>query len=125
MSVLTHYQRIEAPEIVTAGIVDLLRKPKNGPNRNGDIKWQGARFAVGAAFQHEQPCHQIIVDYPDDTSETGRFTHGMAISISGDGQPHAVATVSGSDPESTRPLSDTQKQIIGELIQRSINAGVV
>lgn len=117
------YKEIPAPEIEVAGIADLMRTPADGVNRNSHINWQGASFAVKATFKDEHPHHQVIVDYPSEKSKTGRYTQGMAIDIDKDGTPEAVATVSGAYAEGMGRLSDEQKQIVGQLIQRSIDAG--
>jgi len=117
------YKEVTAPEIEAAGIADLMRNPADGVNRNDHINWQGARFAVKATFEDGQPHHQVIVDYPSEKSETGRFTQGMEIDLAGDGTPEAVATTSGGHREGMGRLSDEQRQVVGQLIQRSIDAG--
>ncbi len=100
-----------------------MRNPADGVNRNSHINWQDARFAVKATFEGGQPHHQVIVDYPSEQSETGRYTQGMAIDLGEDGTPEAVATTSGGHAEGMGRLSDEQKRVVGQLIQRSIDAG--
>jgi len=100
-----------------------MRTPADGVDRNSHINWQGARFAVRAIFENNKPHHEIIVDYPSERTETGRATQGIAINLDGDGTPEAVATTSGGHREGMGRLSDEQRQVVSQLIQRSIEAG--
>ena len=120
---MKRYKEIPAPEIETAGIADVMRTPADGVNRNEHINWSGARFAVAASVEDDRPGHHVIVDYPDASSETGRYTQAMAVDLGQDGLPEAVATVSGGHREGMGHLSDEQRQVMGRLIQRSIDAG--
>jgi hypothetical protein len=120
---ITFYKEVAAPEIETAGIADLMRTPADGVNQNTHINWQGARFAVRAAFVDQQPFHAVMIDYPSETSATGRGAIGMDIDLAVDGTPEAVATTSGRHSGGVGRLSDEQKLVVGQLIQRSIDAG--
>jgi len=117
---LQDFKQVEAPEIAEAGIADLMRTPADGVDRNSHINWDGARFAVRAMTIDGRPHHQVIVDYPSDKSATGRYTQGMAINLDNDGVPEAIATTSGGHREGMRHLSDEQREVVGQLIQRSI-----
>lgn len=123
---LKHYQEVPAPEIEATGIAELMRTPADGVNRNDHINWNSARFAVAANIEKDGcPSHQIIVDFSDDNSETGRYTQGMAVDLGQNGLPIAIATVSGGHREGMGRLSDEQRQVMDQLIQRSIDAGEV
>lgn len=119
-----YYGQIPAPEILDAGIADVMKTPSDGVNRKTFINWVGARFAVVATTDTDgQPRHQIIINYHDEASVTGRWTHAMAIGLDQRGRPEAVATVSGDHREGMSRLSDEQTQVLEMLIQYSIDAG--
>lgn len=106
-----------------AEVASLLRTPADGVDRNQHINWDGADLAVRAVFEDEdgtkQPMHQIIVDYPSDKSDTGRFQQGFSL----DTRAGFVATTSGGHEQGKTKLSDEQKKLLAELVRRSIDLG--
>lgn len=121
MHISKTYHEVPADALVRLGVIDIMRTPADGTNRNTHIQWKRATLAVAASFDDwpdcRKPHHQIVVKNINGQGHSQGF--------SADELPCGairVATVSGGHPEGCATLNAEQSATFKRLINASIAA---
>lgn len=106
--------------LVEAGILEMMRTPGDGEDRNQWIEWDEARLVV-TSFQEideqREVRHQIKVQNADGKGNSIAF----ATEEDSDGTIN-IATVSGWRPEGRAKLSEEQSAVFKSLAERSVES---
>lgn len=116
------FKAVPAYELAETGVLDVMRTPGDGIDRNQWIEWGKAQLSVVASFREEgkqrKALHKVVVNNAD--GEGSHIAFGTEENSDG---TVSIATVSGWHPEGRAKLSEEQSAVFKSLVERSIESG--
>ena len=123
--IMATFKEVDASRLEALGVIDVMRTPADGVDRNTWISWKTARLAVRASFhdyrgEPETPEHQIVVNNADGKDHSIAFSTEVI-----DNGIVRIATVSGWHQEARAKLSPEQSEVFRSLVEASIALGLI